>query len=118
MLFFLFYWLYGNKKSRYNKIDNITLANIFLNTIFIEILVSATWFMEPYYGNYFDVIAFIAVTTITVKQLTQNGIFLLNENFDFIVLHVVLPLFLLWVVLRISYLYTTAFLIFTTWYKM
>jgi len=118
MLFFLFYWFYGNKKSRFDDIDNLTLANIFLNTSIIELFVFATWSMSPNYGNIFDCLIFAVVAIIITYPLTKKGIFLLDENFGVIVFRFLLPLFMLWSVLRVSYFWLTTILISILWVKM
>lgn len=118
MLFFLFYWFYGNKKSRFEPVDNLTLARIFLNTSFIELFVSATWSMFPNYGNIFDCLIFAVAAITLTYPLTKKGVFLLDENFGVVVFRFILPLFMLWSVLRVSYFWLTTILVSILWIKM
>lgn len=118
MLFFSFYWLYASKKSIQREFDNLTLANIFLNTATIEFLVSASWFMSPYYGSAPDILVFGLSVYLLCHQLNNKGVLLLDESYGFILVRLVLPIFLLWAIFRVNYFWVSFILIFNVWLKM
>ncbi len=98
--------------------DNLTVAVIFLNTLVIEMFVSSMYFTKPEPLNLFDLTIFMVAVYVCAKQLTKKGVFLLNEKFEFVVFRMILPLFILEAILKISYFWLSCILVGFTIYRM